>query len=143
MTQSIKQDHGLYLGFAKEIAKRSKATRKKVGAVLVTNSGVILSGYNGTATGCDNCCEEWVEENGGYLRTKQEVIHAELNCILKAAREGVSVIDSVCYTTLAPCIQCSAMLIQAGVKEVHYIEEYRDTKGVELLKTRMNVLKHN
>lgn len=137
MTQSINKNHGLYLGVANNFAKLSKANRKKVGAVLVTKSGVMLGGYNGTPSGCDNDCED---ENGN---TKSSVIHAELNCILKAAREGVSVIDSICYTTLAPCIQCSAMLLQAGVKEVHYVEDYRDSSGIELLKEWIVVEKHN
>lgn len=67
------------------------------------------------------------------LITKPEVIHAELNCILKAAREGVSCIDSTVYVTLAPCVQCSAMMVQAGVKRLVYKTPYRDASGLNLL----------
>ena len=68
------------------------------------------------------------------LTTKPEVIHAELNCILKAAKEGVSVEDATIYTTLSPCVPCAAMLINAGIKELVWQETYRDTSGLDLLK---------
>ena len=118
----------IYMGFAKGISVTSKAKRKQVGACIVTKNGVTLSGYNGTPKGWDNACED---EN--YV-TKPEVIHAELNCVLKAAREGISLTDSVCYVTLAPCVSCAAMLFQAGITKVIYKERYRDCTGVELLK---------
>lgn len=110
----------------------SRAIRKKVGAVLVTSQGATLTGYNGTPFGVDNTCEYICNETGEYI-TKPSVLHAEINCILKAAREGVSVVDSTMYITLSPCLQCSAMLIQAGVKKVLYLENYRDEKGLQLL----------
>lgn len=117
-----------YLGTAILLAKHSKAKRRKVGAVIVTKSGVMLPGYNGTPRGQDNNCED---ENNA---TKPTVIHAETNCILKAAREGVSVIDSTLYVTLSPCLQCSAMIIQAGITKVVYNDDYRDLSGIEFLK---------
>lgn len=120
----------LYMSIVDSYAQRSKARRAKVGAVLVTKSGVLLPGYNGTPTGLDNACEN-VTETG--LVTKQSVIHAELNCILKAAREGISVVDSTLYVSLCPCLQCSAMIVQAGVKHVIFGEYYRDTQGLDLL----------
>ena len=128
-----------YMQMAQGIALHSKAVRKKVGAILVTNHGVVLPGFNGTPAGMDNNCEE----DKGYdeltqsqiLVTKPEVIHAELNCILKAAKEGVSVVNSVVYVTLSPCVQCSAMMIQSGVRRVVFGEQYRDNSGILLLKT--------
>ena len=123
-------------------AENSKAVRKKVGAVIVTASGVILPGYNGTPMNTPNECEKkvWVPnegpwgDNGEYLLvTKPEVIHAELNCVLKAAREGVSIMCSTVYVTLSPCVSCAAMLIQSGVYRVVYDEEYRDHSGIEYL----------
>lgn len=118
----------IYMGFAQGISSKSKANRKKVGACIVTKNGVTLSGYNGTPKGWDNTCED---ENNV---TKPEVIHAELNCVLKAAKEGISLTDSICYVTLAPCVSCAAMLFQAGITKVIYKEDYRDTTGIELLK---------
>ena len=131
-----KQLDETYMGTALLHAKLSKARRAQVGAVLVTSHGVTLTGYNGTPTGRSNDCEllqTWHE--GPVYITKPEVIHAELNCIMKAAREGVSCIGATVYVTLSPCIQCSAMLVQAGVKRVVYKQQYRDDSGVELLKS--------
>lgn len=124
----MKPLHSTYLALAKEFSKNSKAKRKQVGAILVTSSGVILPGYNGTPAGTCNACED--EE--GF--TKETVLHAELNCLIKAAKEGVSVQGSSLYVTLSPCLRCSAMLLQAGVKEVFYLEEYRDSSGVLFLR---------
>ncbi len=72
--------------------------------------------------------------NPPSLETKPEVIHAELNCILKGAKEGVSVKDSVMYVSLSPCVPCASMLKQAGVKRVVYKEQYRDPSGIEYLR---------
>lgn len=135
-----KQLDETYMGTALLHAKLSKARRAQVGAVLVTSHGVTLTGYNGTPTGRSNDCEVVVktsipEHLDDVLVTKAEVIHAELNCIMKAAREGVSCIGATVYVTLSPCIQCSAMLVQAGVKRVVYKQQYRDDSGVELLKS--------
>jgi len=129
----------VYMGVAMLHARLSKAKRKAVGAALVTKHGVVLGGVNGTPTRLSNECEyeDWL---GDYpagsctFITKKEVIHAELNCILKAAKEGVSVEGSTIYTTLSPCVPCSAMLINAGIKELVWQETYRDTSGLDLLK---------
>jgi dCMP deaminase len=132
-----KQLDETYMGTAILHSKLSKARRAQVGAILVTRQGVTLTGYNGTAVGRPNECEikvtpkeHWMEWE---LVTKPEVIHAELNCIMKAAREGVSCVDATVYVTLAPCVQCAAMMLQAGVKRVVYLQQYRDDSGVKLL----------
>lgn len=133
---SQKELDSVYMQTALTHAMLSKAVRAQVGAVLVTSHGVTLTGYNGTAKGRDNCCEVLKPQPFPHepaLETKPEVIHAELNCILKAAREGVSCIDSTVYVTLAPCVQCSAMMVQAGVRRLVYKTPYRDTAGLNLL----------
>jgi dCMP deaminase len=124
-----------YMGTAILHSKLSKARRAQVGAILVTRQGVTLTGYNGTAVGRPNDCEvfQTVHDSGPVYVTKAEVIHAELNCIMKAAREGVSCVDATVYVTLAPCVQCAAMMLQAGVKRVVYMQQYRDDSGVKLL----------
>jgi dCMP deaminase len=114
-------------------ARMSKATRAKVGAVLVTRHGVTLTGYNGTPRGCSNVCEDALPD--GSLVTRKDVIHAETNAVLKAAKEGISCIDADMYVTLAPCLACSAMLIQAGVRKVYYRKQYRNNEGVDYLRT--------
>lgn len=119
-----------YMQSAIAHSRLSKAIRAKVGATLVTSHGVMLSGYNGTPSGLDNVCEYVTSE--GFV-TKPEVIHAEVNAVLKAAKEGVSCYGSTVYVTLAPCVSCSAMLINAGISRLVYLEQYRKTEGLELL----------
>lgn len=127
----------VYIQTALLHASLSKAVRAKVGAVLVTQQGVCLTGFNGTPIGLDNTCEELkfntiTGEHEPY--TKPDVLHAELNCLMKSSREGVSVIGGTIYISLSPCIQCSAMLIQAGIKRVVYLQNYRCQKGLDLLR---------
>lgn len=131
-----KETTDLYMGIAIGYSKLSKAVRAKVGACLVTEQGVVLGGVNGMPVGGSNVCEhskhlpiaDIIE-----LTTKQEVIHAETNAVLKAAREGVSCLNSTVYVTLSPCVQCSAMLINAGIKKLIYKDSYRDENGIQLL----------
>lgn len=122
-----------YMGTAMLHAKLSKAIRKKVGAVAVTQHGVTLTGYNGRHAGADNRCEDTDPETG-EMTTRADVLHAEQNVIIKAAKEGISLTDAIIFITLSPCLQCSAMMVQAGIKEVTYAEDYRSLDGVELLK---------
>ena len=130
----------VYMDMAESIATLSKARRNKVGCVLVTPENVMLASFNGTPSGWDNNCEyEEVTDDPHFepvtfLVSKPTVIHAELNAILHAARQGVSVKNATLYTTLSCCTACSAMVSQAGVKRVVYKEEYRDSSGINLLK---------
>lgn len=117
----------VYMRTALLHASLSKAKRAKVGSTLVTEHGVCLTGFNGGYSGDDNTCED-SEGN-----TKPTVIHAETNAVLRAAREGVSTLGSTMYVTMSPCQTCSSMLIQAGVQRVVYLQQYRDTKGINLL----------
>lgn len=117
----------VYMGTAFLFARKSKAKRAQVGAVLVTKSGVLLPGVNGTASGTNNTCED------ALGNTKIEVIHAELNCLIKAAKEGVSVEGATVYVTMSPCRHCAALMIQSGIKEVVYAKQYRDASGIEYL----------
>ena len=116
-----------YIGIANLHAALSKATNLKVGCCFITKNGVIVGGVNGLPTLLGNECEE-----DGI--TKPETIHAELNGILKAAKEGISLIGSTLYVTHSPCRACASMLIQVGVKNVVYGEEFRDTIGISVLK---------
>lgn len=121
-----------YLSIAELYSKESKAKRAKVGAVLVLETGVLIPGYNGTPSGWSNACETL--ENG-EISTKKSVLHAEENCILKAAKEGLSCKNAVLYVTLAPCLHCAALLAQVQVSSVIYQEDYRDMQGVSALNT--------
>lgn len=129
---SQKELDDCYMDVAHSHAKLSKSLRKKVGCTIVTTNGVLLCGVNGRAPGGSNVCES--TDFKGELVTRPETIHAELSCILKAAREGVSVVGGTLYTTLSCCVPCSEMIAAAGIKRVVYDEMYRDSSGVNNLK---------
>jgi dCMP deaminase len=126
------QFDNVYMNIAKEIATLSHCTRAKVGAVLVDeNYNIISYGFNGTPKGFDNVGEHLVD---GKLVTKDEVLHAESNAITKIAKSNNSSVDSTIYVTLSPCLNCAKLIIQSGIKEVVYLEKYRDTSGIDFLK---------
>ena len=117
----------VYMGVANAHATLSKANRLKVGACIVTPSRVIIPGVNGQPKILGNVCEL-----DGV--TKASVIHAELNCILKAQREGISIEGATLYVTHSPCEHCASLIIETGISRVVYAEEYRSLVGVENLK---------
>lgn len=119
-----------YMSVAEAHARLSNGERAKVGACVVTRHGVILAGYNGLAPGGSNQLEEMCDDS---LVTKPHTIHAELNCLLKAAKEGVSVVGGTLYTTLSCCLTCSEMIVAAGISRVVYKESYRCGKGIDNL----------
>lgn len=122
-----------YMEIARLHASLSKAKRLKVGACLVTSNDILICGYNGTPKGWDNECE--LDDI-----TKPSVIHAELNTILKSAKEGVSVLGATLYLTHSPCQSCCAMIAQSGIKRVIYEQKYRDTSClIELLDSGVEV----
>ena len=130
-----KQLDKVYMQNAVNMATLSHAIRKKVGCVLVTPENLQIGAYNGQPSGWDNVCEDThTIEPFEYLVTKSTVIHSELNAILHAARQGVSVKGSTIYITMSPCAACSAMISQAGIERVVYQEDYRDTSGIDLLR---------
>jgi dCMP deaminase len=108
-------------------AQMSYCNRLQVGAVIAKEGRILSVGYNGTPSGTDNNCEE---DN----KTLPNVIHAEMNAILFAAKEGISTKGCSLYVTHAPCENCSKHIIQAGIIEVVYINEYRDMGGINTLK---------
>ncbi|MGL4781213.1 MAG: deoxycytidylate deaminase [Bacteroidales bacterium] len=117
-----------YLRMARIWAENSYCQRRKVGALIVKDKMIISDGYNGTPSGFDNLCED---ETG---KTIPYVLHAEANAITKIARTNNSSDGATLYVTAAPCIECSKLIIQAGIIRVVYGEEYRLTDGVDLLK---------
>jgi len=118
-----------YLRMAQEWAKLSYCDRKKVGAIIVKDNMIISDGYNGTPSGYKNCCED----EGGD--TQWYVLHAEANAILKVAKSTQSAENATLYITLSPCKECSKLIIQSGIKRVIYKDEYKDTSGIDFLKT--------
>ena len=117
-----------YLRMARIWAENSYCQRRKVGALLVKDQMIISDGYNGTPAGFENVCED---ENGV---TKPYVLHAEANAITKVARIGNSSEGSTLYITASPCLECSKLIIQAGIKRVAYNDLYRIQDGLESLR---------
>ena len=130
---------------AERFAQLSSAKRLHVGAVVVKDNRIISIGYNGMPSGWDNDCEkrvytltgsyEFLDEDGSSynLVTKDEVIHAEANAILKLARDGESGNGSSLFCTHAPCIHCAKLIHGAGISKVYYRDTYRDSIGLEFL----------
>lgn len=123
-----KQFDESYLEMAAVWAKNSYCQRRKVGALIVKDRMIISDGYNGTPVGFENCCED---ENGF---TKAYVLHAEANAITKVAKSGNNSSGATLYVTDAPCLECSKLIIQAGITRVVYKQEYRIEDGIDLLK---------
>jgi dCMP deaminase len=137
-------------------AQLSTAQRLHVGCVIVKDNTIIGIGYNGMPSGWDNNCEnseyvskeecykseEWMKENNfsetahGWIRlkSKPEVLHAETNAIAKVSRSTNSSDGASLFVTHAPCLDCAKIIHQAGIKEVYYQHEYRNTAGIDFLK---------
>lgn len=120
------------------VATRSTCLRRQVGALLVKDRNILATGYNGTPSGIRHC------EETGCLRERLNVpsgerhelcrgLHAEQNAIIQAARHGVNIDGSTLYCTTMPCIICTKMLINAGIKRIVYDEGYADQLAGEMV----------
>ena len=116
-----------YLRMASEWAQLSHCHRKQVGALIVKEGMIISDGYNGTPSGFENGCED---DNGN---TKWYVLHAEANAIMKVAKSTNNARNATLYLTLSPCRECSKLVHQAGIKRLVYMQQYKDTSGVDFL----------
>ncbi len=116
-----------YLRMARIWAENSYCVRRKVGALVVKDRMIISDGYNGTPIGFENVCED---ENN---LTKPYVLHAEANAITKLARSSNNSDGATLYVTASPCIECSKLIIQSGIRRVVYGEKYRLDDGIRLL----------
>jgi len=129
----------LFMNIAKEMQTQSTCLRRWVGAVLVRDNIILSTGYNGTPSKLNHC------KDHGCLRQKLKIpsgskselcrgVHAEINAIIQCAIKHTNPQNSVLYCTTHPCIWCVKTLINAGVKEVVYLEEYDDDLAKEMLK---------
>lgn len=141
-----------YMQMAEVWARRSKANRKQVGALIIKDKQIISDGYNGMPSGAaDDVCEI-IDFHGTYeehlkqmgtkphqlnpnsLVTKQEVLHAESNALMKlSAKGGVGSQGATLYVTMSPCKECAKLIKQAKIERVVYREKYRDTAGIDFL----------
>lgn len=145
-----------YMQMAELTSLLSSAIRLKVGSVLVKNNRVLATGYNGTPSGWDNNCENkdymardaggWLDieeieerwphedEHGRYLlKTKPEVLHSEMNCLMHVARSTESSLASTMFCTHSPCLDCAKAIYQAGVNKFYWRTAYRDNGGIDFL----------
>lgn len=129
--------HRFYWDVAIAASKRSVANRLKVGAVVVTPTGIISTGWNGMPAGLPNSCEDTLIEcphQGVRYKTNQEVIHAEQNALDKMLKQGLSTVDSYLFVTTAPCLECAKRISGLGLSKVMYLHDHDDMRGVALLK---------
>jgi dCMP deaminase len=112
-------------------SKRSTCSRKQVGAIIALDGRVLSLGYAGSPAGTPHCLDEGciLGPDGGCIRT----VHAELNAIAFAAKQGIALIGSTMYCTDSPCLGCAKAIINAGITDVRYLREYRDVTPLELL----------
>jgi dCMP deaminase len=119
------------MAITKMVAKRSTCLRREVGAILVKDKRILATGYNGVPAGLKHC------EEVGCLREKSSIpsgvrhelcrgIHAEQNAIIQAACHGIPIKAAILYCTNKPCVICSKMIINAGIKKIYYEEGYDD-----------------
>ena len=128
-----------FMQIAKLVAQRSTCLRRKVGAILVRDKRVLCTGYNGAPQGLTHCnelgClrEKWGIPSG----QRQEMcrgLHAEQNAIIQGALHGVSIKNSLLYCTHQPCVTCSKMIINAGIKKIIFQGDYPDPLAQQVLK---------
>ena len=126
-----------FTDITKLVATRSTCTRRHVGAILVKNKRILSTGYNGAPAGTSHCLDI------GCLRDKMGIpsgerhelcrgLHAEQNVIIQAASHGISVDGSDLYCTNLPCIICTKMIINAGIRRVHYLDGYADKMSLDM-----------
>jgi len=123
-----------YMQMAEIWAKRSKANRSQVGALIVKNRQIISDGYNGMPAGSEDDVCEIYDENGN-LTTKPEALHAESNALLKITKHGGrGAHGATMYVTLSPCTECAKLITQSEIARVVFRHLYRDDAGIHLLR---------
>lgn len=131
-------DH-YFFEITKLVATRSTCIRRDVGAVIVKDKRILATGYNGAPSGLPHCLDVGClrEEMKIPSGERQEIcrgIHAEQNALIQAAKFGISVDGASIYVTHHPCVVCAKLLINAGIREIFYLEDYPDELSKSLLK---------
>lgn len=121
------------------VAERSTCTRRKVGAIAVKDKRILATGYNGAPSNVAHCLEVGClrEQLGVPSGQRHEIcrgLHAEQNVIIQAAIHGISLTGSEIYCTTQPCLICTKMLINCGVRAVYYAEPYPDSLAEAMLR---------
>lgn len=127
-----------FMDLLEVIKTRSTCTRRQVAAIIVKDKQIISTGYNGAPKGifhCDQvgCLREKLEIPSGERHELCRGIHAEQNAIIQASVHGVSIEGCEIYITCSPCVLCSKMLINAGIKKIIFKGDYPDKLSLDLL----------
>ncbi|ACM21023.1 deoxycytidylate deaminase [Geotalea daltonii FRC-32] len=128
-----------FMGITHLVAKRSTCLRRQVGAIIVKDKNILATGYNGAPSGVSHCLDV------GCLREKLGIpsgerhelcrgLHAEQNAIIQAAKHGTGIEGSTLYCTTMPCIICSKMIINAGIKRIVFEMGYPDQLAEEMIR---------
>jgi len=117
--------HEYFMNIADQVATRSTCDRKHVGAVIVRDKTILSTGYNGSIRGGVHCDDAGHDMDHDHcVRT----VHAEANAVAQAAKNGVRIDMSEIYVTASPCLTCFKLLVNSGVRVIHYKEFYRDER---------------
>ena len=132
--------HQYFMTITRQVAERSTCLRAKVGAVIVRDRNIVATGYNGSPAGLPHCTDVGClvyssrtpsgENEENCFRT----IHAEINAIAQAAKNGASIRDADIYITHTPCIHCMKVLLNTGIRAIYYEREYKLHTLDEMLK---------
>ena len=127
-----------FMDMAYHVASRTTCLRRAVGAVIVKDKRILATGYNGAPSGVRHggetgCLRMQLGIPSGQQHELCRGVHAEQNAIIQAARYGVHTDGSVLYCTTQPCVQCTKMLLNAGVTEIIFSEGYPDGLALQLL----------
>lgn len=152
MTARLSWDE-YFMTITRQVAERSTCTRAKVGAVIVRDRSILATGYNGSPAGMPHCTEvgcliyESRTPTGDLEQNCFRTIHAEINAIAQAAKNGASIRDASIYITHTPCIHCLKVLVNTGIRAIFYEKPYKlDTvadiiahTGVKLQQVKMGI----
>ena len=130
-----------FMTITRQVAERSTCNRAKVGAVIVRDRSILTTGYNGAPAGMPHCTDagclvyESKTPDGNMEENCFRTIHAEINAIAQAAKNGSSIQDASIYITHTPCIHCLKVLVNTGIKTIYYEKPYKLHTLEEILRT--------
>ncbi len=130
-----------FMTITRQVAERSTCNRAKVGAVIVRDKNIVATGYNGAPAGMPHCTDvgcliyQSKTPDGDTEENCFRTIHAEINAIAQAAKNGSSIKDASIYITHTPCIHCLKVLVNTGIKTIYYESRYKLQTLEEILRT--------
>jgi len=131
--------HQYFMTITRQVAERSTCNRAKVGAVIVRDKNILATGYNGAPAGMPHCTDvgcliyQSKTPDGDIEENCFRTIHAEINAIAQAAKNGATIKDAAIYITHTPCIHCLKVLVNTGIRNIYYEIPYKLHALEELL----------